>query len=48
MEVCCLPYGVAFLTAPGVERAGGFSRKGELHGVMRNGLSLSFNELYLG
>lgn len=39
--------GNVLLTAPGIEAAGGFSRKGELHGMMRNGLSLSFNGLYL-
>lgn len=49
MKETCLPHGVAFLTAPGIEGASGFSRKGELHDMMRNGLSLSFsfNGLYL-
>lgn len=40
-KICCLPHGVEFFTAPGVEGAGGFPRKGELHGMMQNGLSLS-------
>lgn len=46
--MCCLPHGVVFFTAPGVEGAGGFPRKSELTGVMGNGLSSSFNGLYLG
>lgn len=31
-KMCCLPRGVVFFTAPGVEGAGGFPRRSELPG----------------
>lgn len=39
-ERYCLLHGVTVLAGSGMEGAGDFSRKGELHGMMRNELYL--------